>query len=48
MSDTPTLQSLIAGRWIGTMPAVARAPAHDGGTLLHTQAEAIDFGEARS
>ena len=46
MSEAPTLQSLIAGRWIGATPASALASAIDGSTVFHTHAEAIDFGEA--
>jgi oxepin-CoA hydrolase/3-oxo-5,6-dehydrosuberyl-CoA semialdehyde dehydrogenase len=46
MPDTPTLQSLIAGRWIGTAPAAALSSAIDGSTVFHTHAEAIDFGAA--
>ncbi|MDE2367780.1 MAG: phenylacetic acid degradation bifunctional protein PaaZ [Burkholderiales bacterium] len=45
---TPTLQSFIAGRWIGTTPAAALASAVDGRTVYHTHAEAIDFAEAWS
>jgi oxepin-CoA hydrolase/3-oxo-5,6-dehydrosuberyl-CoA semialdehyde dehydrogenase len=43
---TPTLQSLIAGRWVGSKPATALASAIDGHIVYHTHAESIDFGEA--
>ena len=46
MSQAPTLQSLIAGRWIGSRPAAALASAIDGRTVYHTHAESLDFGEA--
>ncbi|WP_284617229.1 phenylacetic acid degradation bifunctional protein PaaZ [Aquabacterium humicola] len=42
----PTVQSLIAGRWLGAAPASALTSAIDGRTVYHTHAEAIDFGEA--
>ena len=42
----PTLQSHIAGRWLGQAPAQALRSAIDGHTVAHTHAEAIDFGEA--
>src|SRR5262245_36065989 len=42
----PVLQSLIAGRWLGSKPASALASAIDGRTVYHTHAESIDFGEA--
>ena len=41
-----TLQSFIAGRWIGQQPAQALSSAIDGATVAHTHAEALDFGEA--
>ncbi len=40
-----TLQSLIAGRWLGTTPAVALHSAVDGHLVAQTHAEAIDFAE---
>jgi oxepin-CoA hydrolase / 3-oxo-5,6-dehydrosuberyl-CoA semialdehyde dehydrogenase len=46
MGKTSTLQSLIAGRWLG---AEAHAPLHsaiDNKLIYHTHAEQIDFGEA--
>ena len=43
---TPTLQSLIADRWIGTQPASLLCSAIDGSAVAHTHAEAIDFAEA--
>ncbi len=46
MSEPSVLQSLIAGRWLGTRPAVAIDSAIDGSTLHRTHAEAIDFAEA--
>lgn len=46
MSNTPTLQSLIAGRWVGSKPDVALTSAIDGRTVYHTHAEGLDFGEA--
>ena len=41
-----TLQSFIAGRWIGQQPAQALGSAIDGTTVAHTHAEPLDFGEA--
>jgi len=41
-----TLQSHIAGRWLGSEPAAALRSAVNGHTVAHTHAEAIDFGEA--
>ena len=41
-----TLQSLIAGRWIGADGAVPLHSAVNGALIHHTHAEAIDFGEA--
>ncbi len=43
---TTTLQSHIAGRWLGTEPAQALRSAVDGRVVAHTHADAIDFGEA--
>ena len=44
MSDT--LQSYIAGRWIGTEAAQTLRSAINGSAVARTHAEAIDFGEA--
>jgi oxepin-CoA hydrolase/3-oxo-5,6-dehydrosuberyl-CoA semialdehyde dehydrogenase len=41
-----TLQSLIAGRWLGATPAQALRSAIDGRPVAATHAEAIDFAEA--
>jgi len=46
MSTTPTLQSLIGGRWIGAQAATPLHSAINGATVFHTHAEAIDFDEA--
>ena len=46
MTTPTTLQSLIAGRWIGSKPGVPLASAIDGRTLFHTHAETLDFGAA--
>lgn len=46
MSTVPTLQSLIAGRWIGERAATTMYSAIDGAPVFHTHAEAIDFEEA--
>jgi oxepin-CoA hydrolase/3-oxo-5,6-dehydrosuberyl-CoA semialdehyde dehydrogenase len=43
---TPTLQSHIAGRWIGRQPAQTLRSAVDGRPVAATHAEAIDFDEA--
>ena len=43
---TDTLQSFIAGRWIGRDPAQTLRSAVDGKPVASTNAEAIDFGEA--
>jgi oxepin-CoA hydrolase/3-oxo-5,6-dehydrosuberyl-CoA semialdehyde dehydrogenase len=40
------LQSLVAGRWLGTERAVPLHSAVNGSLIHHTHAEAIDFGEA--
>lgn len=45
-AQTPTLQSLIAGRWVGADPGQMLASAIDGRAVAHTHAEALDFGEA--
>ena len=41
-----TLQSLIAGRWLGAEGAVPLHSAVNGALIHHTHTEAIDFGEA--
>ncbi len=41
-----TLQSHIAGRWLGSHAATALRSAINGHTVAHTHAEAIDFAEA--
>ena len=46
MTTAPTLQSLIAGRWIGREPGSALASAIDGRAVFHTHAESLDFAEA--
>jgi oxepin-CoA hydrolase/3-oxo-5,6-dehydrosuberyl-CoA semialdehyde dehydrogenase len=46
MNAAPTLQSLIAGRWLGERAAVPMHSAINGAPVAHTHAEAIDFGEA--
>jgi oxepin-CoA hydrolase/3-oxo-5,6-dehydrosuberyl-CoA semialdehyde dehydrogenase len=46
LSNIPTLQSLIAGRWIGAQAATPLHSAINGATVFHTHAEAIDFDEA--
>ena len=46
MNAAPTLQSLIAGRWLGERAAVAMHSAINGAPVAYTHAEAIDFGEA--
>ena len=43
---TPTLQSLIAGRWIGQHAALALRSAVNGREVAATHAELIDFAEA--
>ncbi|MBP6901936.1 MAG: phenylacetic acid degradation bifunctional protein PaaZ [Burkholderiaceae bacterium] len=44
--STPTLQSLIAGRWIGHQAAQTLRSALHGRPVAATHAEAIDFAEA--
>jgi len=44
--STPTLQSHIGGRWLGSEPAAALRSAINGTPVAHTHAEAIDFAEA--
>ncbi len=46
MSNPPTLQSLIGGRWLGREAALPLHSAIDHALVYHTHAEAIDFGEA--
>ena len=46
MTHPSTLQSLIAGRWIGSQPGSALHSAINGRAVFHTHADAIDFGEA--
>ena len=43
---TPTLQSLIAGRWLGTEAHQPLHSALDNQLIYHTHADSIDFGEA--
>ena len=43
---TPTLQSYIAGRWLGQQAAQSLRSAINGKPIASTHAEAIDFGEA--
>jgi oxepin-CoA hydrolase/3-oxo-5,6-dehydrosuberyl-CoA semialdehyde dehydrogenase len=43
---TPTLQSFIGGRWLGTQGAQQLHSAINGRPVASTHAEAIDFGEA--
>src|SRR4051794_12416501 len=43
---TSTLQSYIAGRWIGSKPAQALRSAVNGRPIASTHAESIDFAEA--
>ena len=46
MTHPSTLQSLIAGRWIGSRPGAALHSAVNGRIVFHTHADALDFGEA--
>nr|WP_314628036.1 phenylacetic acid degradation bifunctional protein PaaZ [uncultured Noviherbaspirillum sp.] len=46
MHQQPTLQSLIAGRWIGGEAAQALRSAVNGDTVAWTHADALDFDEA--
>ena len=48
MGDIPTLQSLIAGRWLGQESHTALHGALDDALIYHTHAEKIDFDEALS
>jgi oxepin-CoA hydrolase/3-oxo-5,6-dehydrosuberyl-CoA semialdehyde dehydrogenase len=43
---TPTLQSLIAGRWLGSQAHQPLHSALDNQLIYHTHADRIDFGEA--
>ena len=45
-TTTPILQSLIAGRWIGSQPASTLHSAVNGRPVFHSHADAIDFAEA--
>jgi oxepin-CoA hydrolase/3-oxo-5,6-dehydrosuberyl-CoA semialdehyde dehydrogenase len=45
---TPTLQSYIAGRWIGTQAAQQLRSAINGSPVASTHADHLDFGEAVS
>ncbi|MDH4564605.1 phenylacetic acid degradation bifunctional protein PaaZ [Pseudomonas sp. BN411] len=46
MSNAPTLQSFIGGRWIGQHGSQGLRSAIDGSTLFRTHEEALDFSEA--
>ncbi|MBT8765075.1 phenylacetic acid degradation bifunctional protein PaaZ [Metapseudomonas boanensis] len=46
MSNAPTLQSFIGGRWIGQQGAQALRSAIDGQAIARTHEEALDFSEA--
>jgi oxepin-CoA hydrolase/3-oxo-5,6-dehydrosuberyl-CoA semialdehyde dehydrogenase len=46
MHQQPTLQSLIAGRWIGGEAAQALRSAVNGETVAYTHADTLDFDEA--
>ena len=46
MHQQPTLQSLIAGRWIGGEAAQALRSAVNGETVAYTHADPLDFDEA--
>ncbi|MBA3479791.1 MAG: phenylacetic acid degradation bifunctional protein PaaZ [Lautropia sp.] len=43
---TPVLQSFIAGRWLGRLPAQELRSAINGSAVACTHAESVDFGEA--
>jgi oxepin-CoA hydrolase / 3-oxo-5,6-dehydrosuberyl-CoA semialdehyde dehydrogenase len=45
-SAAPTLQSFIAGRWIGKQAAGALKSAINGKTVFHAHADTIDFSES--
>ena len=44
--SAPTLQSFIAGEWVGQQAAQALASAVNGEVIYHTHAESIDFGRS--
>ena len=46
MSNLPLLQSLIAGRWIGSSGAATLHSAVNGRPVYRTHEDTIDFGEA--
>lgn len=46
MSNAPTLQSFIGGRWIGQQGAQVLRSAIDGSTIARAHEEALDFSEA--
>ena len=46
MAEISTLQSLIAGRWLGDSAAVPLHSALNNRVIYHTHAEKIDFDEA--
>ena len=46
MSQAPTLQSFIAGQWIGSEAAQGLTSALNGEVVYHTHAETIDFEES--
>ncbi len=46
MTTTPTLQSLIAGRWVGRSPGTELRSAVNGAAVYRTHAEALDFAQA--
>ena len=46
MSATPTLQSFIAGEWIGQTADKALTSAINGKAVFHTHAEQLDFGRS--
>ncbi|AYF87107.1 phenylacetic acid degradation bifunctional protein PaaZ [Pseudomonas sp. DY-1] len=46
MSNAPTLQSFIGGRWIGQQGAQALRSAIDGSTIARAHEESLDFSEA--
>ncbi|MES2957272.1 MAG: phenylacetic acid degradation bifunctional protein PaaZ, partial [Pseudomonadota bacterium] len=46
MTSTSTLQSLIAGRWVGSNPSAELTSAIDGRVIYHLHADEIDFAAA--
>ena len=46
MHTPTTLQSLIAGRWLGSEAHQPLHSALDNQLIYHTHADSIDFGEA--